>query len=349
MLTTRSRIMRKRRSTVLIPLLTGLVMLALLASQAAVAQTPFPTATLLPTFTIPPTSFPTSLPTAVIRTPGVCPTPLPIVPGAIIAVSSGVLLRYQPDTSAPILTYFGTAREMRVIGGPTCADGYNWWQVESRWGPGWVAEGRPERPPGYFIRLLILPEGESCGEPLDFTIGETVELAVGIRVHQEANLDALVLHVAPFETEVLIVGGPVCGNGYNWWQVQVPYSGLLIQGWIAQGPEGVTWLLPSIEPTPVCAPPIRRLGIGGIGYVNYRDRIPKNLRDAPGLDAPVLYTLVDGVSFEVIGGPVCHDSINWWHIRIRGREDVTGWFAEGGPGAYWIRVGDPFVPMTATP
>jgi len=331
--------MRSRRYAVLIPLLIAVVMLALLASQAAVAQTPFPTATLLPPFTLVPTSLPaTALPTQVFITPGVCPSPLPIVPDAIILVSSGVLLRYQPDTSAPILTYFGTARELRVIGGPTCADGYNWWQVATREGPGWVAEGRPERPPGYFIRLLVLPEGQNCGEAQDLAIGETVELAVGIRVHQEANLDSLVLHVAPFETQVQIVGGPVCANRYNWWRVQVPYQNLIIEGWIVQGPEGVTWLQSPLEPTPVCAPPIRRLSVGGLGYVNYRDHRPKNLRDAPGLDAPVLYALVDGIGFRVIGGPVCRDSINWWNIQILGREDVTGWFAEGGPGDYWIRV-----------
>ena len=93
-----------------------------------------------------------------------------------------------------------------------------------------------------------------------------------------------------------------------------------------------------VEPTPVCAPPIRRLGVGGLGYVNYRDHRPKNLRDARGLNAPVLYALVDGIGFQVIGGPVCRDSINWWNIQILGRGDVTGWFAEGGPGDYWIRV-----------
>jgi hypothetical protein len=83
--------------------------------------------------------------------------------------------------------------------------------------------------------------------------------------------------------------------------------------------------------------------------VNYRDHDPKNLRDAPSLSAPILYTLVDGIAFEVIGGPVCAESYNWWNIRIRGREDVTGWFAEGGPGDYWIRVGDPPSQPTATP
>jgi hypothetical protein len=81
-----------------------------------------------------------------------------------------------------------------------------------------VAEGRPERPPGYFIRLLVLPSANNCGLPENFVVGETIRLTVGMRVHSEANLDALVLHVAEQEARVTVVGGPVCANNYNWYR-----------------------------------------------------------------------------------------------------------------------------------
>jgi len=341
--------MRNRHSVVLMLLLISTGVLVMLGSGAAVAQTPFPTFTpfVVPTASVTPPPQPTIFPTQILATPAGCPVPLPIVPGAIIMVSSGVLLRYQPDTSAPIITYFGTAREFTVIAGPTCADGYNWWQIDTREGPGWVAEGRPERPPGYFIRLLVLPEESACGTPQDFAIGDTIRLAQGVRVHQDASLNGLVLHVAPFDSLVQVVGGPTCADGYNWWRIQVPYSGVIIEGWIAEGPEGASWLLPSTEPTPACAPPIRRLTVGGVGYGNYHDHRPKNLRDTPAINGAILYTLVDGVGFEVIGGPVCADSYNWWYVRILGRPDVTGWLSEGGPGNYWIRVGEQ--PPTPSP
>lgn len=50
-------------------------------------------------------------------------------------------LRAQPTTSAGILGNIPAGGMFAVIGGPTCADGYAWWQVNYNGLVGWTAEG----------------------------------------------------------------------------------------------------------------------------------------------------------------------------------------------------------------
>ena len=100
--------------------------------------------------------------------------------------------------------------------------------------------------------------------------------------------------------------------------------------------------MPALEDGTLCAYP-QTFDIGARGYVQYRDGIPKSLRVAPGTNAPLIATLVNNVAFVFEGGPVCAENINWWYVRISGREDVAGWIAEGSPGVgYWLRQSNPY-------
>jgi hypothetical protein len=85
----------------------------------------------------------------------------------------------------------------------------------------------------------------------------------------------------------------------------------------------------------ICAYPLN-LKIDERVRVIYDDGIPKNLRAAPDLQSAILYELVEGVPMVIIGGPVCADTYNWWQVRILSSTEVIGWFAEGGPDAWWI-------------
>jgi hypothetical protein len=155
----------------------------------------------------------------------------------------------------------------------------------------------------------------------------------GVRIRQEANQSGLVLTVAPVGEVVTIIAGPECNEDINWWLVQVPFQGLIIQGWMAQGyPERD--FLPDPNPIPpdqICGPAMR-LKIGDRAAVNVEDYKPKNLRTAPGTYSPILYALIDSVAFDVIAGPVCASNLNWWQVQIVARPEVVGWISEGGPG-----------------
>ncbi len=301
--------------------------------------TPLPTAT--PTFTFTPSLTPlvlgNPLPTVGPTTTPGCPPPLPLSIGGVAYVRGGVNVRAAPTASSAQVNYYTESVTVRVLEGPVCDGIYNWWRVDGPGNGGWIAEGRPGR---YWIYGYDAAAGTPvCSSPLGFTLGARVELLYGLRVRAAPALAGLVLTVAPAGTVVDILEGPVCGEGYNWWRVQVVVLNILYTGWVAEGERGAgdLYLEPQgFVPTPVCAPPLP-LPAGMTAYVEYqRDESPKNLRVAPGLNAEIVATLIDGIGFEILGEPICADGLNWWPIRILSRPDVAGWFAEGGPVNYWI-------------
>ncbi len=276
-----------------------------------------------------------------------CGTSLGLQPGSRIHTRPGINIRNLPTLSGGVVEYLNVSITFRITEGPVCANGVYWWRVigPSNFNPGWIAE--KESPTG---RYLIFPVPEpvlTCSEPIILSIGQRVPVVNGgLRVRAAPALDGQVLTVALIDTELMVTGGPVCADGYNWWQVIAPVnpaSAVQVQGWVAEGFSGaVPWLAqppgPSLEAGNLCPSPMRGLGVGTRAYVNYPGgNIPRNLRSDPTTDAPVLYTLIDGIAFTIIGGPVCANNLNWWQIQVTTRPDVIGWLAEGGPGNYWIR------------
>jgi len=301
--------------------------LALIFVAAGLTVVSAQTATPLPLPTGPAYIAPTA-------TPAFCQPPLAMSVGSTAFVRPGANIRYQPTLSSALVNYRDSSTTVVITGGPVCADGLNWWQVRAPGEDGWVAEN--------FNGVTLLVPGPPdpstiCPEPLILPVGSVLPLVSGgVRVRAEPGLSSLVLTVGLVNTEVMILGDPVCADQLNWFPVQLVSAGVTYQGWMAEGFEGHRVLNEPISTDPVCAPPIR-LSNGTRAYVNSADPYPKNLRSEPGLDSPLLFTLIDGIGFTVIGGPVCTDGLNWWNIQILSRPDVVGWFAEGGPGNYWIR------------
>jgi hypothetical protein len=310
--------------------------LGLLTNFAAAQQpvptetpTPFPTFTLqfTPAPTIPPTVGPTP-------TPG-CAAPLPLVRGATAFVNGGVYVRYAASVSSPWVNYYQSSVTVRIVDGPVCNNNYNWWAVKGPGNDGWVAEGRPG---DYWIRLAELP-GPKCSSPAQLAVGKRAVNFRDLRVHDQPSDAALVLTVAPQNSTLDILEGPTCAEDYNWWRVRVTVVGVAYTGWVADGStKGTLWMQDAdATPPPVCAPPLE-LGIGSRGYVNYKGNSPKNLRAEPDEHAELIATLIDGIGFQVVDGPVCGlDGLNWWKVQILSRPDVVGWLAEGGPQNYWIQ------------
>lgn len=268
-----------------------------------------------------------------------CGTPLALGAGSHINTRPGIYIRNLPTRSGGIAEYLQSSLTFRVVDGPICADNLNWWQVRgpSNINPGWIAE--KESPAGrYLIFKADVDPATLCPEPLNFASGSQMPLLNDVRIRQEPGLNALVLHVAPQGDTATVISGPTCVDELNWWQVQVPWQGIIIQGWLAEGRFGATFVLDPDLPDPdaICGPAMRGLSIGERGSVNAIDNQPKNLRAAPGLDGALLYSLIEGIAFEIVGGPVCADNLNWWQIQIISRPEVIGWLSEGGPGNWAI-------------
>ncbi len=304
--------------------LLALALALLLTGAAALAQLEPPTPTPPPTFV-----FPTA-------TPAACDPPLALAPGQLVNTRPGINLRNLPQFTGAVVSYLETSLTLRVEDGPVCETGINWWRVRApaNYNPGWVAER--EFLGGRYLIFPVIDPADICPTPLTLPPGTQAALLNGLRVRAEPGSAGLVLTVAPAGTVATVIEGPMCADTYNWWLVDVTVLGVAYRGWVAEGFDGRPFVDEPGEPPAVCSVPLP-FTAGARGYVSYRDSKPKSLRAAPDRESELLFTLIDGVAFEVLGGPVCADGFNWWNVQIISRPDAVGWLAEGVPGTYWVR------------
>ena len=112
-------------------------------SQAATPQIPTPAPALVVA-----TRLPTRTP--IFATPTLEPTPTPVTLqiGALAQVTNidkAVLRgRKEPNLKAATSAAFKQDEQVRILDGPTEADGFRWWKVEGPSGTGWSAEQSKE-------------------------------------------------------------------------------------------------------------------------------------------------------------------------------------------------------------
>jgi len=72
--------------------------------------------------------------------------------GYVCTQSDSVRLREGPARSANVLVQLLTGSQFEVIGGPSCADNWSWWQIQTDNGDtGWISEGGGDEVDPYFI------------------------------------------------------------------------------------------------------------------------------------------------------------------------------------------------------
>ncbi|GAB4511359.1 MAG: hypothetical protein OHK0046_09340 [Anaerolineae bacterium] len=287
-----------------------------------------------PGFGLTPTALrPTVTPT--VLAPG-CESVFPLILGTEITIRPGVNFRASPSISSAWLGSFTDNRVFTVLDGPVCGDNYVWWQVRGHGIFGWVAERTTQI---NFIRDFEVIVTPVCATPLVLPADSEVELTTGVRVRAEPNLGGLVLTVAQTGDMATVLTNEVrCSDGYNWRFIQVTVANFTYEGWMVEGGlfgEDEVYIVPTEGVA--CAVP-RNIPPGSQGRIDYRDSEPKNLRDAPGYDSEILFTLVDGIPFEILEGPVCAGGMNWWRVNILSTFPVVGWIAEGPRPNYWFKI-----------
>jgi hypothetical protein len=291
-------------------------------------------------------------------TPSACTTPLGFKAGDIVVLIPGIALRAAPDPNSALLQQFDDRREFLVLDGPVCTGGFNWWPLKGHGFIGWAAEGRTDgREVRYWLSLVRAADeaAQLCLTPQPLVNGSGFLVNYNVRVRAEPTTTALTYTVVAAGGRVTILEGPTCNEGYNWWKVRAVVLGITYDGWMAESDRFGDDVYIALPPRPdgsICDFPLN-LRVGDRARVIYRDGVPKRLRGGPSLTAPILYDLVEGVPLEIIGGPICNNTYNWWQVRVLASAPVEGWFAEGGPAQYWLarNVGVPTaVPtITATP
>ncbi|MDZ4763304.1 MAG: SH3 domain-containing protein [Chloroflexota bacterium] len=259
-----------------------------------------------------------------------CPTPGNFVVGQDVLLRGGVNLRSLPTLSGAVTNYYPNEVRLRLIAGPICADGYQWWRVEGVGEPGWVAEGQPGLIFLFPAAPLIDP-ANVCFTPLPMTIGGTARVLNNVRIRGTPSQIGRTLTILPEATVVTILEGPRCSSQINWWRVNA--NGL--EGWVAEGFPGNYWLssqnvpFTAIEPSN-CGRALE-LVIGSRIAVIANANNPRPLRTDPTINAGVVATLIDGIALEVIGGSVCAEQMIWWQVRVV-PTTITGWISQGRPG-----------------
>ncbi len=211
-----------------------------------------------------------------------------------------------------------------VLNGPTCANGYNWWQVNYNGTIGWTAEGQNQ---DYWLEPYSV---EGCALPPRLSIGASGSVVVGypnaLRSAPGTQPDSHMIGEIPGGGVFVVLDGPRCASGYNWWQVD--YGGST--GWTAEGIDGEYWLTPLIcpnSPPSRLAPQMMARVIPGPANI---------LRGEPGSteESTVLGEIPGGSLFTVVSGPRCDSQGRlWWQVNYNG---TLGWTAEGEGQTYWL-------------
>ncbi|MEL6151752.1 MAG: SH3 domain-containing protein [Chloroflexota bacterium] len=271
------------------------------------------------------------------------PVGLPI--GSISTLVGGVYVRALPNINSGIVSYAPDRIGVRVLEGPVCANGFNWWLIERQFEEptflGWAADGVPGKV------FLIPPEGVAppdCPPALNLVAGQAVATFDGVKVREVPSLGGRVITTALPETSAIVIGPTACIEGFNWWLVNIPVAGVLYEGWIVQDvflnvdddPE--LEVSPIIDPAPdaagdpaslACGPPAP-LQVGAIGRLRFGNEPLKNLRAAPDTGAAVLVQLPNGIQLEILSEAFCNEGVNWRQVRVfGGSAQPVGWIAEG--------------------
>lgn len=122
-------------------------------------------------------------------------------------------MRSAGSLSGTVLAVLPLGTTGTVLAGPTNANGYAWYRIQTAAGAGWVA--------GSFLVATTPPAG--------IQIGSTVRTTSGLKLRASASTSGALITTMPSGTRGTVIGGPVSANGYTWWQLQTSLG----TGWAA--------------------------------------------------------------------------------------------------------------------
>ncbi len=170
-------------------------------------------------------------------------------------------------------------------------------------------------------------------------IGQTATVnADNVNMRAEANTTADVVDQVSSGVEVEVIGGPVEGEGYTWYEIQVADGGS--SGWMASDfLDGLTE--PAAEPTPTAAASDTADGTATSNRT-FKDgdtvQITEDgvrIRAEGNLGGDIVDAFTAGTQFEVTGDPVDADGYTWYPVTSVDDPGISGWvtsdFIEAAP------------------
>lgn len=252
-----------KRWALLLPIVVMLsVSLACGGFQVRVTPTPTlepgeePTAE--PTRAFAATPQPTDAPTAEVATEvpaptlAAAPTVAPTVQKARVIATGGLNLRDAPSSKGKLVGRLAANATPTVLEGPTKADNYDWYRVDTGGGlTGWVAAG-PANDPWLKIEEQQAEAPVAAATPTAapklvdraIKVGDRVQVTTEstqvLTVRQDAGKGARAVAKSPRGTIFTIKSGPVQQDGLTWWELESD----AVKGWAAEGDGTTRWLTP---------------------------------------------------------------------------------------------------------
>lgn len=242
--------------------------------------------------------------------------------------SSSVNLRTGAGTWNAIITTLPANATGTVIGGPTTASGYTWWNVRTAAGNGWMAED-------FMVRTgtAVPTDPDPTPPPTDpdptpppvgkFTIGDGYRVTETLNVRTGAGTSNGIVTTLVAGSTGTVIGGPQSASGYTWWQIRTSggTTGWAVENWLANTGASTP---PPTDPDPDSTPPPTT----GKFAINATVRVTEtlNMRSGPGTTNGIIATLPPGTTGTVLEGPSSASGYTWWRIRTSG--GTTGWVVE---------------------
>jgi len=156
--------------------------------------------------------------------------------GTIVTTNVADLnMRSEPSTDADVVDQLGEGVELEIIGGPTEAEDFTWYEVRvtaAGGNSGWVAAD-------FLDGLDAIPAATETASATEtpqqtgaFANGSTVSTTEdNVRVRAEGNLGADIVDTFPAGTEFEITGSSVDADGFTWYPVTM-VDNPDISGWM---------------------------------------------------------------------------------------------------------------------
>ena len=151
------------------------------------------------------------------------------------------------------------------------------------------------------------------------------------RIRKQPTTSSGVIGRLPEGTRFLIMGGHKCGNGYTWWNIELPNG---TRGWMAEGKGNSYYLEPMNFRQQTCTDIPSFLSVGTQARVAFVDGSNMRIRSEPGFSQNIQGRVPEGTNLVILNGPRCVDGTNWWYIRTNDGQE--GWMTESQNGVFLL-------------
>jgi N-acetylmuramoyl-L-alanine amidase len=248
---------------------------------------------------------------------GQCSSDCQLTPGGFARVNADFLnLRCGPSIDCDIIMSVPEGTVVKLLDGPTEADGFHWWHVSFDDHEGFMA--------GEFLEAVSGPgpSPQPCDSGCDMHKGDdAVVTSDTLNLRSGPGLNCPVIDVMSKGDHVEVLDDPIQADGFHWFKVS--FNG---EVGFAAGE-----FLKASGNQNGCPTNCGQLHPDEDAWV--RNTPFLHLRNGAGLSCDIMASIPDGTKVHVMDGPTHVDDFDWWHISYT---DSSGHNWDGYAAGDWL-------------